>query len=474
MQDRQDNTSVLVIFLDDMRESTALKAGLTEKTDEHTFQKLRQEHDSLLAEIITRGNAGQVIKSTGDGLLAVFYKPSVAVERAIEIQERLHGHPHLSVRIGMDMGEVSGEYLGDELTDVFGRHVDWAARATTLADGGHISVTRAVYIDAFSWLTKSRIAWEEHGSYSVKPGEPPLDIFEPYNANITKPPSELRGTKVEGPTKASSQQIESPVPNQLRLVRPWEAVARDGRDFAEKGGGTMYWFKVPLGGICYAEGFRNFLAPALENPRITKIRFLLDSSNPIYQQIWSNLVLPLMVEWAKKESRAFVVEELEGAGRFYEGSTNKRVEWVLIDLSNEFSPCFKLFVEDPDNDINVQSEAQIFLSSATRTVRTSNGALESVRIPDAILRVGSQDDEPLNARAKCARAMGAMPRRGETPVELARSGHLESWRDPMTVPGGSRELGGETYYRARAAIQSRPAITLWRYKRVGSLAISKK
>ena len=174
-QDRQDNTSVLVIFFDDMSESTALKAGLTEQSDEHTFQKLRQEHDSLLAEIITRGRAGQVIKSTGDGLLAIFYKPSVAVERAIEIQERLHGHAHLSVRIGMDMGEVSGEYHGDELTDVFGRHVDWAARATALADGGHISVTRAVYIDAFSWLTKSRIAWDEHGSYSVKPGEPPLE-----------------------------------------------------------------------------------------------------------------------------------------------------------------------------------------------------------------------------------------------------------------------------------------------------------
>ena len=205
---------------------------------------------------------------------------------------------------------------------------------------------------------------------------------------------------VEGPTQASTQRIEPPSPKQLRLVRPWEAVARDGRDFAEKGGGMMYWFKVPLGCICYAEGFRNFLVPALENPRITKIRFLLDSSNPIYLQIWNNLVLPLlvlplMVEWANKENRAFVVEEQEGAGRFYEGSTNKRVEWVLIDLSNEFSPCFKLFVDDPDNDIDVHSEAQIFLSSATRTVRFSNGALESVRIPDAILRIGSQDDEAL-------------------------------------------------------------------------------
>ncbi|MDA1348126.1 MAG: adenylate/guanylate cyclase domain-containing protein [Chloroflexi bacterium] len=395
MQDRQDNTSVLVIFFDDMRESTALKAGLTEKTDEHTFQKLRQEHDSLLTEIITRGDAGQVVKSTGDGLLAVFYKPSIAVERAVEIQERLHGHPHLSVRIGMDMGEVCGEYVGDELTDVFGRHVDWAARATTLADGGHISVTRSVYIDAFSWLTKSRIAWEEHGAYIAKPGEPPLDIFEPYNANITQPLSELRGTKVEALAKAPSQKSEPSAPKQLRLVRPWEAVARDGRDFAEKGGGMMYWFKVPLGGICYAEGFRSFLAPALENQRITKIRFLLDSSIPIYQEIWNGLVLPLLVEWATKENRAFVVEELEGAGRFYEESTNKRVEWVMVDLSAELSPCFKLFVDDPDNNIDVESEAQIFLSSASRTVRLGNGALGFVRIPDAVLRIGTQDDEAL-------------------------------------------------------------------------------
>ena len=387
MQEHQEKTSVFVIFFDDMRESTALKAGLTEKTDEHTFQRLRQEHDSLLTEIITREKAGQVIKSTGDGLLAIFYKPSVAVERAIEIQERLHGHPHLSIRIGMDMGEVSGEFLGDEITDVFGRHVDWAARATALADGGHISVTRAVYIDAFSWLTKSRIAWEEHGYYSVKSDEPPIEIFEPYNANITKPLSELRGTKSEGPTQNPTDRIKSPPPNQLRLVRPWEAVARDGRDFAEKGGGMMYWFKVPLGGICYAEGFRNFLLPALENPRI--------SSNPIYQQIWHDMVLPLLIEWAERVDRTFVVEEREGAGRFYEDSTSKRVEWVLIDLSTEFSPCFKLFVDDPDNDIPVHSEAQIFLSTATRTVRFGNGTIASARIPDAILRVGTQDDESL-------------------------------------------------------------------------------
>ncbi len=75
--------------------------------------------------------------------------------------------------------------------------------------------------------------------------------------------------------------------------------------------------------------------------------------------------------------------------------TSKRVEWVFIGLSKEFSPCFKLFVDDPDNDILVHSEAQIFLSTANRTVRFTDGTLQSVRIPDAILRVGSHEDEAL-------------------------------------------------------------------------------
>ena len=33
----------------------------------------------------------------------------------------------------------------------------------------------------------------------------------------------------------------------LRIIHPWEAVARDGRDFARQGVGIMYWVRVPLG-----------------------------------------------------------------------------------------------------------------------------------------------------------------------------------------------------------------------------------
>src|SRR3972149_5973121 len=131
-----EDTAIRVIFFTDMKGSTALKQDMAEKWDEGTFQRVRQEPDSLPIEIITRDHAGQIVKSTGDGFLAIFNKPSTAVERAMEIQEKLRGHAHLRVRIGIDTGEVRVESVGGATRDVFGRHVDWAARAMAMADGG--------------------------------------------------------------------------------------------------------------------------------------------------------------------------------------------------------------------------------------------------------------------------------------------------------------------------------------------------
>ena len=393
-----EETVVRVIFFTDMKGSTALKEDLAERWDEQAFQRLRQEHDALLVECITRDQAGQVIKATGDGFLAVFTKPSTAVERAMEIQEKLRGHPQIRVRIGIDMGEVRVEYAGGATRDVFGRHVDWAARAMSMADGGHICVTRPIYADAFSWITKSRIAWKEHGFHRVKAGDPPLEIFEPYNANLTTPMDRLAGEKVASPLAAADSPRESAEKiRPLRIIRSWEQVARDGRDFAEKGAGMMYWFKVPLGGLSYPEGFRNFLQPALINPRITKIRFVLEASVPAIRRIWQEIVLPQIQAWAAQEQRPLTLEEPDDySGRLIDpGPPARSVAWVFVDLSMEFTPCFKLLCPDPDTDVASESEAQIFLSTSTRTVRWKDGTLHPVRIPDAILRVKASEEDSL-------------------------------------------------------------------------------
>jgi hypothetical protein len=277
----------------------------------------------------------------------------------------------------------------------------------SLADGGHICVTGAVYHDAFTWITKARIAWKKHGLYRVKPGDPPLEIFQPYNANHNRPMRKLHGEKVEPEAKAQPKaakaeearpavQQVSAATDEVQLIRPWEAVARDGRDFAESGAGSMYWFKVPLGGLSYPEGFRHFLQPALDNPKISKIRFVLDQSNGTVPEIWKSLVLPMAIDWAKGADPDFELQQDEDRGQLIVRTKGgKQMGWVFVDLSTEFTPCFKLFVDDPDRAEVAEHSAQIFLSTANRMVRLADGTQRMIRIPDAVLRVRSGRHEAL-------------------------------------------------------------------------------
>jgi class 3 adenylate cyclase len=397
---RDEEMYVRVVFFDDMRGSTVLKDLLAEQSDEEAFHALRREHDRLVGDIVTRDGAGEVVKSTGDGVIALFERPSVAVERALEIQDRMHEHPHLRVRIGLDVGEVKVESVAGRPVDVFGRHVDWSSRAMSLASDGHICVTRPVYNDAFSWLTKKRIAWKDHGAYQFKRGEPALEIFEPYNANITRPLRRLRGEKVvtarvaAAATKAAGAPART-APSPVAVVRPWEMVARDGRDFAANGAGVMYWFRVPLGGLAYPEGFRNFLQPALENEQITKIRFVLDASAAPIRRFWTELVLPQVTEWGDRRGAALAVEERGERGRITIDEQGRTLAWVFVDLSREFTPCFKLLVQDPDTDAVIESEAQVFLATASRSVWLADGTEQSIKIPDAVLRIRRGEHEPL-------------------------------------------------------------------------------
>lgn len=382
-----------------MKGSTAIKQEMAERWDENAFQRLRVQHDATLTQIITRDQAGEIIKSTGDGVLAVFHRPSEAVQRALEIQEAFRGHPQIKVRIGIDMGEVRIESLHGKTQDVFGRHVDWAARAMSLADGGHICVTRPIYTDAFSWITKGRVAWKEHGFYRAKLSDPPLEVFEPYNANIGSPMETLSGERVVPAASGPREPEKGPAAPErvLRIVRSWEHVARDGRDFAENGAGAMYWFKVPLGGLAYPEGFRNFLLPALVNPRIHKIRFVLDSTASAVRRTWYETVLPALQAWAAQDQRNFTLEQPDDhSGKFFDAADGTKIlAWVFVDLSMEFTPCFKLLCPDLDTDHATDSEAQVFLSTATRTIRAKDGTLASVRIPDAILRLKAGEDDSL-------------------------------------------------------------------------------
>ncbi len=196
---RRNRVAVLTIMFEDMVGSTVLLDQISQELGEQAFHHLREEHDRRLHEIVNRDGAGQVVKSTGDGILAIFTAPSVAVERAIEIQEAFYGDRWLKLRIGLDMGQVTqpGEGLS---ADVFGLRVACAARITGMAEGGHVLVTDTVYREATRWLPRKRVSWHHHGQYHSKPEEPFLDVYEPFNANLGKVQTEPRGLKNQSQT----------------------------------------------------------------------------------------------------------------------------------------------------------------------------------------------------------------------------------------------------------------------------------
>ncbi len=64
----------MTVLMTDMVGSTEMRMTV----GENTADRLRQDHDRLISEIITR-HAGTVVKGTGDGILATFAGAADAV-----------------------------------------------------------------------------------------------------------------------------------------------------------------------------------------------------------------------------------------------------------------------------------------------------------------------------------------------------------------------------------------------------------
>lgn len=187
----ENKASVLTIMYDDIERSSVT----TEQIGDDAFDELKEKyHDKPFIEIVTRKGCGEIIKHRGDGFMTVFLEPSAAVEYALELQQKFYKDGKIKVRIGLDMGQVRVKDMGVH-KDLIGRHANWAARAETMSDAGHILVTRPVYDDASAWICKSRVSWKRHGFYNLKKGEQPLELFEPYNANLIQPLEQPRGNK---------------------------------------------------------------------------------------------------------------------------------------------------------------------------------------------------------------------------------------------------------------------------------------
>ena len=129
------------VLFTDFVGSTAQRARIGDPAAD----ELRREHDA----IVSRAAAicgGHVVKSTGDGSMAVFAGASDAVEAAIAIQQGVElrnrsATEPFGLRVGISLGD-----LGHENDDLFGLAVNEAARVCAFADGDEILVSDLVRV----------------------------------------------------------------------------------------------------------------------------------------------------------------------------------------------------------------------------------------------------------------------------------------------------------------------------------------
>jgi len=127
-----DRIEAAVLFTDIVG-STARAAS----EGDREWRRLLDAHDLMVAREVRR-QEGRVVKSTGDGCLAVFDDPSAAIGAAFALVDAAAGLG-LQIRAGIHQGEI--ELRG---SDVAGMTVHIAARVAERADAGEVWTTRGI------------------------------------------------------------------------------------------------------------------------------------------------------------------------------------------------------------------------------------------------------------------------------------------------------------------------------------------
>lgn len=115
--------------------------GSTERAAElgdARWKALLEAHDQA-ARAVIRSWRGDLIKTTGDGLLATFDGPGRAIQSALELRSRL-ASDKIAIRAGVHFGEIEKRSDGD----ISGIGVHVAARAMGIAGVGEVICTRTV------------------------------------------------------------------------------------------------------------------------------------------------------------------------------------------------------------------------------------------------------------------------------------------------------------------------------------------
>lgn len=122
------------------------------------YKEVIEKHD-LVSHRLIQHHRGRVVKSTGDGILAVFDSPSAAVAAATSLRTALD-EIGLAIRVGIHAGEI--EEHADR--DISGLAVNLAARVEQAASDGSIYVSSTMK----DMLLGGDTNFEDHGEHTLK------------------------------------------------------------------------------------------------------------------------------------------------------------------------------------------------------------------------------------------------------------------------------------------------------------------
>jgi len=134
--------------------------GSTERArlvGDQRWRELLDLHDEVVRRLLAR-EGGRLVKSTGDGILAVFDGPGRGIRAALGLLAELRSSG-IEIRAGLHTGEV--ELRGD---DVGGIAVHIGARIMAAAGPGEVLVSRTVR----DLVAGSGIELEDRGSHTLK------------------------------------------------------------------------------------------------------------------------------------------------------------------------------------------------------------------------------------------------------------------------------------------------------------------
>jgi formylglycine-generating enzyme required for sulfatase activity/class 3 adenylate cyclase len=143
--------------------------------EEGTHGRVKRIERDLIDPSIAE-HQGRLVKTTGDGFLAIFDSPVEAVRCAIVIQQNMVGrntslpkHHWIEYRIGVNLGDVI-----IEADDVYGDGVNIASRLEGIADPGQVYISGGIYEQIKHKLV---CGYESLGDRKVKNITDPVRVY---------------------------------------------------------------------------------------------------------------------------------------------------------------------------------------------------------------------------------------------------------------------------------------------------------